>query len=181
MRGRRLVVSAVVALGCAQARPASPARPMPTAAVASSTSPAALPRAAASAGASDARSDDGAPVARVELSPPMQAADRLLDGDITRGEQRCATLPVPEREACVDGFLASRLRQRQDSAQKAEHVLSILFKLAESQCAHDTKLPHDECLAAHIDQRLRELPCNGLEADAEQACREREVLERYGP
>lgn len=180
MRGQRLVVSAVVALGCTQARPASP-----TATTTSSTSPAAsasaVPRAAASAVASGAHSDDSTPVGKVELSPRMQAADRLLDGDITRGEQRCATLPVAEREACVDAFLASRSRQRQDAAQKAEHLLSILFKLAEAHCAHDTKLPHDECLAADIDQRLRDLPCNGLEADAEQACREREVLERYGP
>src|SRR5699024_1048441 len=87
----------------------------------------------------------------------LAVADRLLDGDLTRAEQRCSGRPASEREACVDALLK---KKNQDLAAKADRGLSSLAALqraGEAACAHVAKSKHEACVLGAMEKRLRQL------------------------
>jgi hypothetical protein len=113
--GRGILVSLLLSCGAPSSKPAPEApvaRPLVTAPGLTSASP-------MSSGPNEAE----LPARKSRSEEVHDATDRLLDGELTRAEQRCAAEPRNEREACVDAALAERQGKtsRESRAARRQH------------------------------------------------------------
>ena len=171
-------------VGACAGRPAtkpSRASSAPTAAVASEPS-----SHAPSMFSVDAATDAGIgePIAQEpRFRAALAVADRLLDGELTRAEQRCSVHPMAEREACVDGFLQQWKQETAAKADRRLRSLTALQRSSEAACAHTTKAKREECVLSAMEKQLTELAqtCPDASADLTDECVDRNLLEKNAP
>ena len=113
----------------------------------------------------------------------LAAADRLMGGELTRAEERCAQEPVEKREACVDAHLQAHSEKLEGDAIKSLRSLELLLRHGNSRCQAAPKEKKDECSARAINALVTKLGEGCPPADSEEGhrCIVEKVLERLGP
>jgi hypothetical protein len=113
----------------------------------------------------------------------LEAADRLMGGELTRAEERCAGEPVEKREACVDAHLAAHDKKLEDEAMRSVRSLELLVKFGNSRCTAAPADKKDDCSARAINALIAKLSqeCPPGESDEGHRCIVEKVLAHLGP
>ena len=113
----------------------------------------------------------------------LAAADRLMDGELTRAEERCAEEPAERREACVDAHLAEHGKKLEDEAMSSLRSLELLLQYGDAQCRNAPDTQKKDCTASAMEALAVELSkgCPPADSDAGHRCIVEKVLRRLGP
>jgi hypothetical protein len=117
-------------------------------------------------------------------NPMLDAADRLMGGDLTRAEQACTGKSDPEREACINAYLEKRMTELGGQLDREFRGLELLQREGEGRCAgNPSSDQHSECVLAEMERLVTELApaCASKSGQAQHQCIIDEVFRQLGP
>lgn len=114
----------------------------------------------------------------------LDAADRLMGGDLTGAEQACTGKPDPEREACINAYLSQRMTQLGGQLDREFRGLELLQREGEGRCpGNPSSDQHSECVLAEMERLVTEIApaCASKSGQAQHQCIIDEVFRQLGP
>jgi hypothetical protein len=129
------------------------------------------------------RADPGVPP-NAHDNPMLDAADRLMGGDLTRAEQACTGQSDAQREACINAYLSQRMTELGGGLDREFRGLELLQREGEGRCSGNPNSDqHSECVLAEMERLVTELApaCASKSGQAQHQCIIDQVFRQLGP
>lgn len=128
-------------------------------------------------------SDAGAPAPKSRKQEQHDAIDRLMGGELTRAEERCATEQAEKREACVDAHLAAHGQKLEAEATSSLRSLELLSEYGRQRCKAAPDEKKEECSMRAMNALITKLGegCPPGETDEGHRCIVEKVIQQLGP